>query len=347
MEYAGKKIWEEAPGVADDYRRAYIAGIEKYIAGKNEECRQARRNWMSPCKLAENPEKYRRAYREMLGLDLFTGQASKPAEKIYVGRDAVCCIYRLQIYLTEEIPFYALLLIPHHVKAPMPLAVTQHGGGGTPELCSDFYGKNNYNHMVQRVLERGYAALVPQMLLWSTRELEAQRGHDIPYQRGKVDVDMKRYGSSITALEIAGIMKSLDYACALEEIDGENVKMIGLSYGGYFTMHTMAADTRIKAAYGAGFFNDRDVYDWADWSYQGSALRFQDAEVAALCAPRKLYLQVGMQDQVFDYRSAVSEAERVTDYYTAFGASENFRFNVWEGGHTVSDHNEGMDFIFD
>jgi hypothetical protein len=109
----------------------------------------------------------------------------------------------------------------------------------------------------------------------------------------------------------------------------------------------MAADTRIKAGYDAGFFNARDIYDWADWSYKGSAQRFQDAEVAALCAPRKLYLQVGTQDPVFDYHSAVTEAERIGDYFAAFGAAEHFRFNVWEGGHTISDHNEGMDFIFD
>ena len=129
-------------------------------------------------------------------------------------------------------------------------------------------------------------------------------------------------------------------------VDAEKIAMIGLSYGGYFTLHTMAADTRIKAGYCAGVFNDRDVYDWADWSYKGSALCFQDAEVAALCAPRKLYVQVGMEDQVFDYHSAIPEAERVKDYFEAFGVPEHFKFDVWEGGHTVSDHDRGFDFIF-
>lgn len=56
--------------------------------------------------------------------------------------------------------------------------------------------------------------------------------------------------------------------CDMPEIDADRVAMIGLSYGGYFTLHTMAADNRIKAGYCAGVFNDRDVYDWADWSYR-------------------------------------------------------------------------------
>lgn len=346
MEYAGKRIHEEAPAVADSYRKAYAEGIQKFIERKNEEAKLLRRQYMEPEELVKDPEKYRTAYQELLGLPAFAKEAACPAQMSYVGSDEVCRIYRLQVFLTEEIPFYAMLLLPHQAAKPMPLVIAQHGGGGTPELCSDFYGKNNYNHMVQRVLERGYAALVPQLLLWSTKEIETQRAHDIPYQRQKIDVDMKRFGGSITALEIHGIRRSLDYVCGLEEIDGENVKMIGLSYGGYFTLHTMAADTRIKAGYCAGVFNDRDIYDWADWSYQGSALRFQDAEVAALCAPRKLYIQVGVEDPVFDYRSAVTEAERISDYFAAFGVAENFRFNVWEGGHTISDHEEGMDFIF-
>ena len=132
----------------------------------------------------------------------------------------------------------------------------------------------------------------------------------------------------------------------MEEIDADRVAMIGLSYGGYFTLHTMAADTRIKAGYCAGVFNDRDVYDWADWSYKGSALSFQDAEVAALCAPRKLYVQVGMKDQVFDYHSAITEAERVGDYFKSFGKADHFQFNVWEGGHTIGDDDKGYDFLF-
>ena len=347
MEYAGKKLWEEAPGEADCYRREYIEGIRAFIDRKNKETKTERRQWMTPEKLAEQPERYRKAYKDMLGISVWEGLTDKPAKVEYVGRDEVCSIYRMQVFLTDEIPFYALLLKPHGAAVPMPLAITQHGGSGTPELCSDFYGKNNYNHMVQRVLERGYAALVPQLLLWSLTEKERQRGHDIPYERSKIDVDMKRYGSSVTGLEISGIMKCLDVVCEMEEIDGENVKMIGLSYGGYFSMHTMAADPRIKAGYCAGFFNDRDVYDWADWSYKGSALQFQDAEVAALCAPRKLYLQVGIQDPIFDYRSAVTEAERVGDYFAAFGVADHFQFDVWDGGHTISDHDRGMDFIFD
>ena len=346
MEYLGKQIWNEDPAAADDYRARYVDGIQAYIEKMNAECKEARRSYMPPEALVENQEFYRKQYKEMLGLEIFEKKIDKPVEMVYVGSDEVCKIYRLSVYITEEIPFYSMLLLPHNVKTPMPLVIAQHGGGGTPELCSDMNGNNNYNHMVQRILARGAAVLAPQLLLWSMTESAAQRVHAIPHDRKKTDIDMKRFGGSITALEINGIIKSLDYVCSLKDIDSRKIAMIGLSYGGYFTLYTMAADTRIKAGYCAGVFNDRDVYDWADWSYKGSALHFQDAEVAALCAPRKLYVQVGKEDLVFDYQSAMHEAERVKDYFEAFGLPQHYKFDVWEGGHTISHHDDGYEFIF-
>lgn len=343
--YKGKKVWSEQPHIADIYRIQYIHGIESYIQRKNQECQEERRRFMSPEKLCKDQELYRELYKDMLGLH-FEKEEKVPETLItYVGQDEICKIYRLSVYITKEIPFYAMLLIPHGVKK-CPLVIAQHGGYGTPELCSDMHGKNNYNHMVQRILERKAAVLAPQLLLWVTEELETARAHPIPYDRRKIDSNLKRYGSSITAMEICGIQKSLDAVCELPEILEDKIAMMGLSYGGYFTLYTMAADTRIKAGYTAGVFNDRDVYDWADFVYPFSALKFQDAEVAALCAPRKLYIQIGKEDKVFDYRSALPEIEKVRDYYQALECTDNLKISIWEGGHTISMDEEGYDFLF-
>ena len=72
-----------------------------------------------------------------------------------------------------------------------------------------------------------------------------------------------------------------------------------------------------------------------------------DAEVAGLCAPRHLYIDVGKADLVFDYPNAVTEFERVPKYFNALGVPDNVKFNLWEGGHTVSDTDDGHKFIFD
>lgn len=346
MEYQSKEVWKENPKTADVYRLQYVDGITEFIKKMNVKCGQMRNRYLSPEELVKNQEKYRRRYKEMLGLPLFLRKSSASVQVKYVGKDEICCIYRLTVPIVDEIPFYSMLLIPHNAKKSAPIIIALHGGGGTPELCSDMNGRNNYNHMVQRILGRGAVALVPQLLLWATIEGTTFRAHEIAYDREKIDVDLKRFGSSITALEISGIMESLDYVCAMEETDSDKVAMMGLSYGGYFTLYTMAADPRIKAGYCAGSFNNRDIYNRADWCYKFSGQTFQDAEVAALCAPRKLFVQVGKGDRVFDYHGAVQEAERVRPYYAAFKMDENFQLSVWNGGHTISDDDSGYEFLF-
>ena len=345
MIYKSKKLFEESSIITDGQRAEYVKGIEDFIKANNRRAKNIRTEYMPPESFIKNIEKYRSDFNHMLGIDKILKNEPLKFEKTYVGKDDTSTIYRLKVYITDNVPFYALLLIPHNAGACMPVAIAQHGGGGTPELCSDFEGKNNYNHMVQRILEKGFAVIAPQLMLWSVEEKGTARAHNVTYDRRKADNSLMRFGMSLTGLEISGIMRCIDYACSNPEFDSDKIIMIGLSYGGYYTMHTMAADERIKAGYAAGFFNDRDVYDWMDWSYNGSAVTFQDAEVAALCAPRSLYVSVGTKDEVFNWQSAVGEAERAAVYFKMCGAEDNFIFKVWDGGHTIEDANCGFDFM--
>ena len=346
MIYNGKKVFEDTPSAADSYRQNYVDGIEKYIARKNKESEHIRDVFMSKISLIENIEIYRKEFCDMIGLSALDRENQPAVEHNFIGSDDVSDIYRLSVHITPEIPMYALLFLPKSDK-PLPLVIAQHGGNGTPELCSDLIGKNNYKNMVRRLLERGAAVIAPQLLLWSTEEGESWRAHKIPFDRSRTDARLKRFGASITALEISGIMRCIDYASSLDEIDENKIAMIGMSYGGYFTLHTMASDTRIKAGYVGCAFNDRNVYDWCDWCYNGSAEKFHDAEIAALCAPRRLYISVGKQDSVFDYRHSLNEGERAKKYYEILGVPDNIRFSIWDGGHTPEDSDVGYDFIFE
>ena len=80
--------------------------------------------------------------------------------------------------------------------------------------------------------------------------------------------------------------------------------MIGLSYGGFYTLYLTALDKRIKAALCSCYYNDRTYYSNSDWSWFGSANMFEDAEVASLIFPRKLWIQVADNDELFHVSSA-------------------------------------------
>lgn len=344
MFYNGKKVYEEAPNIADSYRKDYVEGVKKFITAQNEAAKKKRHEFFDIKDYAQNPEKYRTEYKKMIGLSAIP-HCDKKAESKFVASDDICDIYRITVYPVSEIPFYCLLMVPHGASNA-PLFIAQHGGGGTPELCCDIYGKNNYNHLAQRALSRGAVVLAPQLMLWNNNETDTMRAHPIHHDRLGFDNDLKRFGMGITALEIAGIMKGIDYATTLDFVDGKKVVMAGISYGGYFTLHTMAADTRIKAGFDAASFNDRNIYNWNDWCYNNSALKFHDAEIAALCAPRRLYVAIGKKDEVFDYKTAIKEVEIAKEYFKALNEEDKLCCSLWEGGHTIPDDEQAYNFLF-
>ena len=330
----------------DIYREQYRDGFDALVKRLEAEGNIERERFMPADILPEKLGEYRRKYHEMLGLHKLASDGLPIPQMAKMCDDGDVEIRRVTVPITPELSQYGLLFVPHGIKKA-PLVIAQHGGSGTPELCADLNGNNNYNHMVKRLLKRKAAVFAPQLLLWSFGEAKpANPSHPIPFNRNKFDKDLKRFGLSITAVEIKGIMNAITFLSTLDLVDSESIGMTGLSYGGYFTLHTMAADSRIKAGFSNACFNDRNVYPWNDWTYTNSGNTFHDAEVAALCAPRKLYVAVGKEDTVFDYKSAVSEAERVHKYFDAFGCPENFVFTAWNGGHTLPDADEGIDFMF-
>lgn len=346
MKYKNKNIYEENPSSANCYRQEYADSIERYISRLEEKSYKNREQFMPSQNFAENIESYRSKYIEMLGAPLIGYKSSIPKVKSeYTASDDVCKIYRLSIETMDDFFFYGMLMVPLTVKKA-PLVIAQHGGYGTPELCSDMNGRNNYNHMVQRLLERDIVVFAPQLLIWNSQKvIETAPLYDVKYDRDETDKKLKHYGSSITALEIYNIKRSIDYLETLDFVDADSIGMMGLSYGGFFTLYTMAADTRIKSGYSCGCFNDRVKFSTVDWTWKNSGNTYHDAEVAGLCAPRRLYLEVGKSDEVFDYHYAVDEAQRVTKYFKALNAEDNLCFNVWNGGHKVNSEDDGFNFF--
>lgn len=345
--YKEKAIYEVTIAAGNPYRKKYLDSVNEFIEKKYAESHKNRDGFMKD--IAEKREDYRKRYIEMIGQPVSPYPDDIPNAKTeYIGRDDFCDIYHLQIETMPDFWFYGMFMVPFGT-AKMPLVIAQHGGGSTPEICSEFLGESSYDYFTKRALERGMAVFAPQLLLWKfgIDTGEKKPDVDLPFERGKTDEKLRHLGLSITGLEVFCIRRSIDYINSLDFIDQNRTAMMGLSYGGYFSLYTAAADTRIKSIYGAGFFNDRTKIAFRDWKYDGSANTFCDAEIAALCAPRRLQIDVGKSDPVFDYTSAIEEGKRAERYYAKANASHNFCFTLWEGGHRFDESETGFDFFFD
>jgi hypothetical protein len=218
--------------------------------------------------------------------------------------------------------------------------IAQHGGLGTPELCSGFFGSDNYNDMTRRILRKGVAVFAPQMLLWAE-----EFGPNT--ERLTIDAELKQLGGSIAALEIYKLKRSIDYLHSRSDIISEMTGMVGLSYGGFYTLFTAAADTRIKAALVSCFFNNRFTYAWSDWTWFNSGNMFLDAEVGALVCPRALYIEAGDQDELFAANTARLEYQRLYKIYESLNYNDNLRYKEFLGAHELDKSNEGIDYIIE
>ena len=194
------------------------------------------------------------------------------------------------------------------------------------ELISGIYDGDtaNYNDMLERVLKHDAHVFAPQLLLWD------QKQYEVACERREIDARLKRVGSSVAAVELYGLMRVLDYFEAKENVS--SFGMVGLSYGGFYTLYLTALDERIKSAISCSFFNKRDQYPWSDWTWFSSAEMFDDAEIAALVYPRKLCIALGNKDELFSVSHGVRSYEVLVEMCREVG-TDWLSFLTFDGGH--------------
>ena len=223
------------------------------------------------------------------------------------------------------------------------LVIAQHGGAGTSEIVGSLVlDSANYNHMVKRVIRKGITVFAPQLLLWAP-EIYGNEG----YNRVNIDQKLKQLGGSITALEIFCIMRSIDYFAGLDCIDDSRIGMVGLSYGGMYTLYTAAADVRIKVALSSCWFGERLDHVRTDWFYFNQYNAFVDEEVGSLILPRKLYVEIGKSDGAFPPEKAEPYLTGLTEYAKIEGCADSLKIKVFDGGHELDKADDGIKFFIE
>lgn len=305
------------------YKKQYVDGINYVIEKRQKELEAKRNEYFKD--IFENPEKYRNDFKKMLGWPLIDYKPDKLPDVTsqMLSIEDGYTIYRMQFEILDGLKMTGLFFKADG-EDKKPLVIAQHGGQGTPERISDVYGNTaNYNDMLHRVRKFGVHVFAPQLLLWAD-------DYKVEYDRKSIDARLKRVGSSITAVEIFGITRILDYF--EKEAYVSTFGMVGLSYGGFYTLYTTAVDTRIKSAISCSFFNKRDAYPWSDWTWFGSAKKFDDTEIACLTYPRSLCIQIGDNDELFDYKYGIESFEKLKEICKNVG-TDWVEFIVFGGVH--------------
>lgn len=329
-------IYAEDEKYANGYRVKYLEGIHNLIDQRKKSALENRMRFGD--QIENNREQYRKLYGSMLGWPLTEKkQPVKSIRENILFQDEQRIISRIQFEIFDDFFFYGIL-IRHMGKDKLPLVIAQHGAGGTPEMCSSFFESENYNDLSLRIFNKGVNVFAPQLDLWGFPRFGPDNA------RRDLDNQLKQLGSSIAAVEVYCIQRCLDH---FETMSYCNSKfgMAGLSYGGFYTLYTAAAETRIQAALACSHFNDRTKYHMPDKVWFNAGNTFLDAQVGALVCPRYLRIEVGDNDELFTADTARKEFEILRSYYKE--VPENLQFHVFGGVHEFCPENESIDWLIE
>ncbi|MBM3459691.1 MAG: hypothetical protein FJX77_14305, partial [Armatimonadetes bacterium] len=190
--------------------------------------------------------------------------------------------------------------------------------------------------MVRGGVKRGYVVFAPTHLFRAD-------GHP-PDVRVRTDERLRLVGTSLTAVEIAKITRSLDYLVTRPEVDPKRIAMVGLSYGGYYSLVTPALEPRIRVVVSSCYFGvqeyryERDENGVPrDFQFPDRFSLFRDPELVALICPRPLEIQAGQRDAATHREKGQEFAEPSASYYRRLNRADRFRFLVFPGGHEFWD----------
>jgi hypothetical protein len=313
-----------------------------YLSGQLKSAYEKRDKYFSPDyssieKYTETIEKYREDFKNMIGFPPPYNKKLPEAKEEFIGEDELCKIYRVFVSVAEDLDCYGILMVPKNNKGKAPLMLSLHGGSGCPELVCSFNGSENYNDASRRYVQEGFIVFSP---LFTFLPCVDKDNTIIPRDvRSILDVRAKWLDSSLAAIEIFKVIKSLDYILTKSEVNSADVGISGLSYGGFYSLLITVLDQRIKYCVSSCYFNDRVLVneihpnELFDWTWKGMIGKFADAEIIGMICPRPCIIEVGTDDYFIPIEGARSEYIRAKKYYDMLGISERFKYIEFQGTH--------------
>lgn len=335
------KYFEDEVANSNPLRAEQARELDAYIIAQKQDRTRLEKtlaaDYTSPAAFEKSTHGYRRAFAESIGYPPSGTVDQSTASFKQIGQDDIGTYFRAMIPVLPGVHAEGLYIIPKSLKPneKAPLVVSMHGGGGSPEVAL-FKGGANYHDMVRGGVKRGYVVFAPQHLF---------SAEGFPKDvRNRTDERLRLVGTSLTAVEIAKITRSLDVILKRPEVDASRVAMVGLSYGGYYALVTPALDTRIKVSvcscyYGVqeGRYERDELSVPSDFKFKDRFTLFRDSDIVALICPRALQIQAGSKDGV-DHRDAGKPQAIISaEYYSKLKLGDRFQHVIFEGGHEFHD----------
>jgi dienelactone hydrolase len=230
----------------------------------------------------------------------------------------------------------AYLTTPKNARFPAPAVFCLHGHstGGKDEVVD----KNSaYAGIGTKFAELGFVTLSPDQIGFGERAIP----------EGPVTYNVLVHGLNMLGHTLIGwrywdLVRGLDLLESLDAVDPTRIGVMGLSLGGEMTMFLAALQTRVAAACVCCYLTSHrstflDRPHCTCGHLRDLAKHFEHVDIAAMIAPRPLFLEAGRRDDSFPYTDAEGIARDLRPIYDLYGCSASaVSVHVHGGGHEIS-----------
>lgn len=223
------------------------------------------------------------------------------------------------------------------------------------------YHQQNYDGRptATALVKRGYVVVVGDAFMFGERRVLLDEDLRFGWDRSKYSLDdvqqlnAKCRGKESTiakSLALAGATwpgivnyddrRLVDYVTSRPDVDGGRIGCIGISMGGYRSAYLAAMEPRIRAACVVGFMSTTrsmlkahvDTHSWIHF-LPGLQRLMDFPELAALAAPRALFVQQCSQDRLFPLEGMRESVNRIAELYEAANCPRQFRGKFYDEPH--------------
>ncbi len=230
-------------------------------------------------------------------------------------------------------PFAPVIAIPGHGRGIDDIVgIDEHGRDRTVKVAYE------YDYAIQ-IVEHGMAAVAIEPMAFGCRRDAITKAKGLTATACQpVGGSALLLGQTILGWRVYDTMRTIDWIATRPELDAARVGCLGCSGGGTCTLFTAALDTRLRAALVSSSLNTfRDsimsVSHCID-NYVPGILNWAEMyDVAGLVAPRPLFAEGGLRDEIFPIAATRASFERVKKVYDLFGAGDSADLEIFDGPH--------------
>ncbi len=309
--------------------------IDFYHTTVKENLRQSPFDASSRKDFAKWQQNARRRLRRILG--------AMPQEKIdfdlqrrKVEENAAYTIERLVYWTRPGLQANAYLLTPKNLTRAVPgmLCLHGHSHGGKDETIDP---GSIYKGFARNFAAAGCVVLCPEQIGFGERALPEDK---VNYQVLTHGLNM--VGHTLIGVRYWDLVRSLDLLEGLELVDRKRLGVMGLSLGGEMTLFLAALQTRLRAACVCGYLTTHlntflDRPHCTCGHLRDLARHFEHIDLAALIAPRPLFLDSGRNDPSFPYKDAQTLVRQLRPVYHLHDRPRShLGIEVHDGGHEIA-----------